>query len=120
VVDIYFGQRRNISGQKLRSIMSFKKRFWFFIRLFIYITGFIIMLWIPWRYIAGGPVICLFRRFFGINCPGCGMTRACWQIIHLNFRQALSYNIFSMLVFPVGVFLVGRDIYQGIKDFWSE
>lgn len=35
---------------------------------------------------------CVFLHFFGIYCPGCGMTRALLSVLRLDFLSALYYN----------------------------
>ena len=35
---------------------------------------------------------CLFNRFLGFPCPGCGMTRAVLSAIKLDFAAAFSYH----------------------------
>ena len=37
-------------------------------------------------------VPCVYRHFLGIQCPGCGMTRAWTAILHLDFAAAFGYN----------------------------
>lgn len=41
---------------------------------------------------------CVFVKYFGIECPGCGMTRAIREVIHLHFASAFQYHpmVFSM------------------------
>ena len=41
---------------------------------------------------------CVFRHFLGIPCPGCGMTRAMYSLVSLDFQAAWQYNplIFTM------------------------
>ena len=47
---------------------------------------------------------CPFRFFFGISCPGCGMTRALLAALRLDFAAAFSYHpLFFLLPF----FLLG-------------
>lgn len=43
-------------------------------------------------------ITCVFQRFCGIPCPGCGMTRAAKSILSLDFVGAWGYNplIFAM------------------------
>jgi len=45
--------------------------------------------------------ICLFHKFTGLHCPGCGGTRAVQALLGGDFVQALDYNIFFILVSPL-------------------
>jgi hypothetical protein len=43
----------------------------------------------------------------GLWCPGCGLTRGTFQLIHGHIGSALSYNVFTPLVLlAIGVALV--------------
>lgn len=44
-------------------------------------------------------IVCLSRRFLGIECMGCGMTRGFIEIIHLNFGRAFELNPLSIPLF---------------------
>lgn len=35
---------------------------------------------------------CPFKLVFGINCPGCGMTRAFFAALQLDFKTAFQYH----------------------------
>ncbi len=35
---------------------------------------------------------CLFKHFSGIECFGCGMTRAAMSVIKLNFKEAFAFH----------------------------
>ena len=35
---------------------------------------------------------CPFHELTGLSCPGCGNTRAVSALLHLRFRESLSYN----------------------------
>lgn len=37
-------------------------------------------------------VPCLYRCFFGIECIGCGMMRAYFSLLKLDFASAFSYH----------------------------
>ena len=39
---------------------------------------------------------CIFKRFLGIRCPGCGLTRSFKAIINLDFLTAFKYNILGI------------------------
>jgi hypothetical protein len=54
---------------------------------------------VPTRVIAAGPSVCLIKRFFGVECYGCGMTRALSALLHGEWRAALAYNRGVMFVF---------------------
>lgn len=41
--------------------------------------------------------VCLFHQLTGWNCPGCGMTRALYALLHGNFYVALRDNVFLIL-----------------------
>jgi hypothetical protein len=38
------------------------------------------------------PDVCLFRRLLGIECWGCGMTRAVWYLLHGDWDSAVAYH----------------------------
>ena len=41
--------------------------------------------------------VCQFHRLTGLNCPGCGMTRALFALLHGNFFAALRDNALFVL-----------------------
>ena len=47
--------------------------------------------------------VCLFHKITGLNCPGCGMTRALFALLHGDFSTALRDNA----LFVAGIFLLG-------------
>lgn len=52
---------------------------------------------------------CVFLHFFGIPCPGCGMTRALACLLRLDFAGAFEYHplvfampyVFAFVIFPL-------------------
>lgn len=44
---------------------------------------------------------CLFHLATGLDCPGCGMTRAFHALLHLHFLQALHFNAFFIVLAPL-------------------
>src|SRR5450432_2047076 len=49
--------------------------------------------------------VCLFHALTGLNCPGCGMTRALYALLHANFLLALKDN--AIFIFIIA-FLAAR------------
>jgi hypothetical protein len=41
--------------------------------------------------------VCLFHELTGLNCPGCGMTRSLYALLHGNVRLALKDNALFLL-----------------------
>jgi hypothetical protein len=48
---------------------------------------------------------CVFKKFTGLDCPGCGSTRACYHLLHGHMLQAANHNI--LLLFFIPVILIG-------------
>ena len=38
---------------------------------------------------------CAFHQVTGLWCPGCGLTRGTYQLLHGHVGSALSYNVFT-------------------------
>jgi hypothetical protein len=41
--------------------------------------------------------VCLFHQLTGLNCPGCGATRAAYQLLHGHLLRALHDNALFVL-----------------------
>ncbi len=54
--------------------------------------------------------VCQFHRLTGLNCPGCGMTRALHALLHGNFSAAWRDN--ALLLGGAGVLAV-RGVWYG-------
>ena len=52
---------------------------------------------------------CLFHRLTGLECPGCGMTRATYAALHGRFGEALRFNPLGMIV------LTALGVWVGIQ-----
>ncbi len=48
------------------------------------------------------PDICLFRRWLGIECWGCGMSRAVWYLLRGDWDSAVSYHPWAHTVLAAG------------------
>jgi hypothetical protein len=58
--------------------------------------------------------VCQFHRLTGLNCPGCGMTRAFYALLHGEFLTALHDN--ALFVFALGTLAV-RGAWLRWKKF---
>jgi hypothetical protein len=47
------------------------------------------------------PSVCLIKLITGHECPGCGMTHAVLNVIHLQFTNAFNYNKLVVVIFPL-------------------
>jgi hypothetical protein len=48
------------------------------------------------------PDVCLFRRWLGIECWGCGMTRAVWYLLRGDWDSAVAYHPWAHTVLAAG------------------
>lgn len=58
----------------------------------------------------------MFKSILGISCPGCGMTRAINEIIHLRFINAFKFNILSIPLVIIGSIALFVIIHDTIKN----
>lgn len=47
-----------------------------------------------------GPPLCPFKAATGLDCPGCGGTRAAHQLFTGHLGAALSYNVLAVVAIP--------------------
>jgi hypothetical protein len=47
---------------------------------------------------------CPFRLVTGLQCPGCGSTRACYQLVHLHPLAAFKLNPLMVMTLPFIVY----------------
>ena len=60
----------------------------------ILIIGFILIGYLVLLKLTG--MTCLIKSTFGVSCPGCGMTRACFSALTFNFKQAFYYHFYKI------------------------
>jgi hypothetical protein len=60
---------------------------------------------------------CLFHALTGWQCPGCGGTRALYQLLHLHVGEALRYNALVTVLAPVAlawfIFWYATVVFRG-------
>lgn len=57
---------------------------------------------------------CTFHKMTGLNCPGCGMTRAAYALLHGQFSTALRDN--ALFVFALAALAI-RGAWFAVKRF---
>lgn len=56
---------------------------------------------VPTSTLETDHTICLLKNIMGLNCPGCGMTRALSSVFHANLAGAFYHNKSVIVVFPL-------------------
>jgi hypothetical protein len=79
----------------------------------------LILLFLPKTQFDTGPTTCLITLISGYNCLGCGMTRACMRLIHLDIPGAMEFNKLSLIVFPVLCFFYAKEFWDTFKKHQS-
>lgn len=61
---------------------------------------------------------CLFKNITGNNCYGCGITRAVFSCIHLQFSKAFAYNKFIIIIFPLLIFIWANQLFAALDNLF--
>ena len=67
----------------------------------ISVLTLVVLAIVPLEALERVPTFCPFKRFLGVECYGCGMTRALCALLHGQGRLALQYNRGVLLMFPM-------------------
>lgn len=59
---------------------------------------------------------CLFHKFTGLLCPGCGITRMILAILHLDFKSAFQYNQVVFIFSPIILYFIIRLYVSWLKS----
>lgn len=70
-----------------------------------------VMLWSFVIIVAAGLYDCPANAMFGISCPGCGMTEAMVELVHLDICAAFkAHCLFPLCFFWAGYCVIRRKI----------
>jgi len=73
------------------------------------------------------PETCMSRRMWGMDCPGCGLTRSFISMSHVQFSRAVSFNpagpivyLFVLVQIPWHAFQMVRlwKLRRPIESMW--
>lgn len=73
------------------------------------------VLWV-YKPADGGLLRCSFHELTGLQCPGCGATRALWLLAHGHPLLALRYHAPLILILPWLAWHWGRHL----ADLWRD
>jgi hypothetical protein len=60
--------------------------------------------------------ICRFQDLTGLDCPGCGATRATHQLLHGRIGAAFYYNALYVALLPAGILWGAWWVRQWWRD----
>jgi hypothetical protein len=89
-------------------------------KLALFMVGIVFLILVPTSFFESMHSICIFKNIMGIECPGCGMTRAVSSIFHGNFIDAFQYNKFVVIVFPLLCYICIKTIVKSYRCMASE
>ena len=58
---------------------------------------------------------CRFHRLTGLDCPGCGMTRATHAALHGRIGEAFRFNLVGMILFPAAIIGLGLELAGWVR-----
>jgi len=59
--------------------------------------------------------LCPTAFFFGVPCPGCGLTRATLALLRGDFAAALRFHPLAPLLSPLFVFALGKVLVDYVR-----
>jgi hypothetical protein len=59
--------------------------------------------------------ICLVKNLFGVECYGCGITKAIIACVQLDFIRAFNYNKLIVIVMPLLFYLSVKEVVKSVK-----
>lgn len=77
----------------------------------ILLCGLVGLYFIPHDFLfSNSPTLCIHKRLLGFDCPGCGMTRALYSFLHLDFNTALHLNFGIFALAPLLITEIGLGL----------
>ena len=76
----------------------------------------VVLYFIPIEWLIGNHSFCLIKNIFGVECWGCGITRAVVSAVQCNFVSAYHYNKLIVVVFPLLVYIWAKIFVTTLKS----
>ena len=80
----------------------------------------LVLSWVPWPSAMDEVVLCPLRRWTGIPCPGCGLTRSFRCLSHAEFGRAFELNPFGHVLYPLTLVLASSLLWGRFIPVWEE
>lgn len=93
----------------MKNLRAFKLIFLIFLPLIGFLIAHVLINHHP-------EAICIWKRLFGIDCWGCGITRAFHSLCLLDFKNAFNYNPRIFIVAPLLLYIWCSEIYKTAKS----
>lgn len=103
--------------QNLKMYKNAMSKVFLYLRLIAYFLIPIVLIILPADFFDDGSSKCLSVLLFDLECLGCGMTRASMHFIHLEFTEAISYNLLVLIVFPLLALIWASWFWSDYKKF---
>lgn len=89
------------------------------VRLAVVIGALVVLvagaLWLAKRGPAGMPLTCVFHDVTGLNCPGCGMTRATCAVMDGRFYDAFRFNPLGVILLPLAALALVPEVVGWVR-----
>lgn len=84
------------------------------IKLGLYLIIPLVLFLLPLSLIEAAPSVCLFKNILGLECPGCGITRAVVSVLQGDLAKAWEYNKLVVVVLPLLGYVYLRGLIRRI------
>lgn len=73
-----------------------------------------------WLLLFSDVPLCPVRAFFGVPCPGCGMSRAAAALVRGDLHEMLHMHPLSPVILPVVGYITLRIAVRSLGFTWPE
>ena len=74
-------------------------------------AGLLTVYFLPTEFLFHNPTsFCIHKNLLHFDCPGCGMTRALYSFLHLDFNTALHLNFGIFALAPLLITEIGLGL----------